>query len=31
MITLTEAARKKFEDMHRGKEKRPIRIYQEIA
>ena len=31
MITLTEAARKKFEAMHNGIEKRPIRIYQEIA
>ena len=31
MITLTEAAKKKFEEMHKGKQNRPIRIFQEIA
>ena len=31
MIKLTEAAKKKFEDMYLGKEHRPIRIFQEIA
>jgi|GEM_PF-1740396 len=31
MITLTEAAKKEFEEMHKGKENRPIRIFQEIG
>jgi len=31
MIRLTEAAKKKFEEMYKGKEHKPIRIFQEIG